>query len=106
MGSGMGQPALSLWERCSRAVVDWIPYLTLVLSTILSLGLTRGGQSWAERGLTAALVALAATWVYGMYTRAPAPRRAHPRRMAVYFAGLLVIASLLMSRQPFFFVFM
>jgi signal transduction histidine kinase len=106
MGSNMEEPALSLWERCSRAVVDWIPYLTLTVSTILSLGLTRGGQTWAERVGNAALVAVAAAWVYVMYTRAPTPRRDHPRRMAVYFAGLLTLAAFLMSRQPLFFVFM
>jgi signal transduction histidine kinase len=40
-----------------------------------------------------------------MFTRAPQPRRDHHARMAVYFVGLLVIASFLMTRHPFFFVF-
>src|SRR5206468_5854895 len=53
-----------------------------------------------------ALVVIAAAWVFWMYTRSPQPRRDHTVRMIVYFAGLLLIASLLMVRHPIFFIFM
>jgi signal transduction histidine kinase len=53
---------------------------------------------------TAALAAIAAAWVFRMFTRAPEPRRGSVR-LAIYFFGLLAIASVSMSRQPLFFVF-
>lgn len=100
----MSQPIDSAWERWSQRLADWIPYLTLAFSTILSL--VQPDQSWTERVGTAAWGALAAAWVLWMYTRAPAPRRAHSVRMILYFAGLLVLASVLMFRQPIFFLFL
>jgi signal transduction histidine kinase len=99
-GSGSGS-----WERWGRVLADWIPYLTLTIATILSLIRTPPGQTWSESGLTIALVAVAAGWVFGMYTRAPQPRRDHPARMIVYFAGLLLIAAALMLHQPLYFIF-
>jgi signal transduction histidine kinase len=100
----MLQSADSAWGRWNQVLAGWTPYITLAASTILSL--IQPGQTWTGRVETAALVALAAAWVYLMYTRAPEPRRAHSVRMVVYFAGLLALASVLMSRQPIFFVFM
>ena len=50
-------------------------------------------------------MAVAAAWVYAMFTRAPEPRREHQARMLVYFVGLMVLASLLMARNPIFFIF-
>jgi signal transduction histidine kinase len=99
----MSQSEESAWERWGKALADWTPYVTLGASTILSL--LQPGQTWTDSVETAALVALAAAWVFFMYTRAPEPRRAHSVRMIVYFAGLLALASVLMSRQPIFFVF-
>ena len=59
----------------------------------------------ASASCTLALVAVAAAWVYAMFTRAPEPRREHRRRMLVYFVGLLALASVLMTRNPLFFIF-
>jgi signal transduction histidine kinase len=98
----MSQSTDSAWERWSQAFGNWIPYLTLALSTILSLA--RPGQATPERLWTVALAAAAAAWVFFMYTRAPEPRCGSVR-MLIYFAGLLTIASVLMSRQPLFFAF-
>jgi signal transduction histidine kinase len=99
----MLQSINSAWERRDQAFSDWVPYLTLALPTILSQLQPR--QSWSERAWTVGVVALAAAWVYVMYTRSPLPRREHRVRMAIYFTGLLVLASVLMSRQLIFFVF-
>jgi signal transduction histidine kinase len=96
----------SAWERTTRALVRWIPYITLALSTILSITLTRGGETWSDRVVTAVLTLIAAGWVYVMYTRSPAPCQSHPVRMGIYFTGFLAFASVLMARQPFFFIFM
>jgi signal transduction histidine kinase len=102
--SHMSQPAGLAWERWGQALADWIPYIALAISTILSL--IQSNQTWTEYTGTFALVALAAAWVFFMYTRAPTPRHAHRVRMFLYFVGLLVLAAALMSRQPIFFVFM
>ena len=99
----MSQSRNTAWERWSQAIADWLPYSTLTISMFLSQ--VQPGQAMMERGQTAALVIAAALWVWFMYTRTPKPRRAHSARMAIYFAGLLVLASTLMVRQPVFFVF-
>jgi signal transduction histidine kinase len=94
----------SLYERWNDRLVDWCPYVTLAVASVLSLAWSNGTAG--ERLLTGALVALAALWVYLGYTRCPRPRKAHPGRMIVYFIGLLVIASLLATREYLFFIFM
>ena len=94
----------SLYERWNDRLVDWCPYVTLAVSSVLSL--TSSTDNAGERLLTAGLVAVAALWVYLGYTRAPRPRKAHPARMIVYFIGLLVIASVLAMREYLFFIFM
>ena len=49
----------------------------------------------------------AAAWIYVLFTRLPrAAARTHRVRMDVFFVGLLVLASVLMLRQPLFFIFM
>jgi signal transduction histidine kinase len=55
---------------------------------------------------TLAIAAAAAAWIYALYTRAPRPRVEQRVRMYVFFAGLLVLATILMLRQPLFFIFM
>lgn len=92
------------WERCAKALNAWIPYVTLAISTLLSL--IQPHQTVTSRLGTALLVALAAAWVFFMYTRARQPRRERPARMALYFVGMLALAGVLMRRQPIFFVFM
>jgi signal transduction histidine kinase len=92
----------SIWERWGEASLTWVPYLSLVASTVLAL--LRGG-SLIERLTTLVLVVGAGAWVYVMFSRCPEPRREARARMAVYFIGLLAFASVLMTRQPIFFIF-
>lgn len=99
----MSQPADSVWERRAEAVGTWLPYVTLAISTVLSL--LQPGKSWAERGEIVGLVVLAAAWVFLLYTREAKSHRENRVRTVLYFAGLLGFASLLMARQPLFFVF-
>jgi signal transduction histidine kinase len=101
--SSTSQSAEAGWERWSQMIGDWLPYVTLAISTILSL--LQPGQTWTESLGTLALAALSAVWVFLMYTRAPTDKHAQPVRMIVYFGGLLVLASVLMFRQSLFFVF-
>lgn len=91
------------WERLDRALGVWLPYITLAIPTTLSLA--QSGQTWSDRGWTAAGAAIAAVWVFALYTCAPQPRQAHPVRMAAYVVGLLAIGTALMARQSIFFVF-
>jgi signal transduction histidine kinase len=91
------------WDRWTTASLVLIPWLTLAASTAIAL--LRSDHYPGERLGTLALVAVTATWVYAMFSRAPEPRREHQARMVVYFVGLLVLASLLMARNPMFFIF-
>jgi signal transduction histidine kinase len=100
----MAQPADSSWERWDRSIGEWIPYVTLAISLIV--GLIQPGQSPTDLAVTVGLAVLAALWVFGLYTRAPRPRDANQLRMILYFTGLMVIGSVLMSRQAIYFVFM
>ena len=104
LAPGSPPPAPSLYERWGERLTDWCSYVTLALSAVLSLAWTN--DSAGERLLTAGLVVLAVLWVFFGYTRAPRPRQAHPVRMVVYFIGLLVIASLLATREYLFFIFL
>jgi signal transduction histidine kinase len=79
-----------------------VPYLLLAAATLLA-GLT-GGWSWSEWLGTLALSLLAAGWILWLVTLHPAwaERR---RLMALYYAGLLVLIGLLMTRSPWFGLF-
>lgn len=92
----------SIWERWGEASLTWVPYLSLAASAVLAL--LRAGPL-QERLTTVALVVGAGAWVYVMFTRVPEPRREARARMAIYFIGLMVFASVLMARQPIFFIF-
>lgn len=100
----MSPSAASAWERWGERLESWSPYLTLAIAALLSLA--QPGQSWATHLVTSLWVALAAAWVFVMYTRAPEPRREHRLRMRIYFVGLLALATVLTLRHPIFFVFM
>lgn len=99
----MSQSTESVWDRWGNILGTWLPYVLLGISTGLSLIFP--GQSRSGSGGTIVLVALAAAWVFALHTRAPRPRHIHRARMILYFAGMLVFASILMSRHMIFFVF-
>jgi signal transduction histidine kinase len=92
------------WERWNDRLLGWCAYILLAIPTVLLvLGATRDP---AGRPITLAIVALAAAWIFLVFTRLPMPRLAHRLRMRVYFVGLLLLASILMTREPLFFIFM
>lgn len=101
---GSPRPAPSLYERWGDRLTDWCAFVFLALSTILSLSWSR--EAVGERLLTAGVVAIAVAWVLLMYMRTPRPKQAHPVRMIIYFIGLLVIASVLTTRENLFFIFL
>jgi signal transduction histidine kinase len=97
------EAAEAAWERWSKATLEWVPYVTLAVSTVFAF--VPPIRDPAERVGTVALAAIAGAWVYVMFTRAPAPRPEHRGRMIVYFVGMLAVASVLMARYPLFFIF-
>lgn len=91
----------SRWERGYEKALAWMPYVTLSISTILSL--TAQGP-WRERAITLGLAAVAAAWVFVVYT-ITASRRRKQSWLRLYFVGLIVITAVLMIRNPIFFAF-
>jgi signal transduction histidine kinase len=83
-------------------MVERVPYLLLAAATLLA-GLT-GGWSWSEWLGTLALALLTAGWILWFVTLHPAwaERR---RLMAFYYAGLVALIGLLMTRNPWFGLF-
>jgi len=92
------------WERFSDAMLDWGGYLLLAFATFL--GVSSGDPDPLWKATTLGIAAVAAGWLYVGYTRRPLPNVDHRLRLDVFFVGLLVLASILMLRQPLFFVFM
>ena len=92
------------WERIGDAMVGWCGYVLLAIATSIVLLTSDRDATWGA--VTLAIAAVAAAWNYLMYTRLPPPRQAHRLRVAVFFVGLLLLASILMLRQPVFFIFM
>jgi signal transduction histidine kinase len=83
--------------------VAWTPWILLATSVAITLVVSAAPRQ--DRALTFGLAALAAAWVYLLFTRAPRPRLDHQPRMRAYVVGLIALATLLMLREPFFFVF-
>jgi signal transduction histidine kinase len=105
----MSGPTKPTWERFGDAMLDWGGYVLLALATFI--GVSAGDPNTRApdplwRPTTLAIAAGAAIWIYILYTRRPMPNIAHRARLAVFFVGLLVLASILMVRHPLFFVFM
>ena len=71
-----------------------------------SWAISAGDPDLGWRLTTLAIAAGAAVWMYVLYTRRPEPNKDHLLRLDVFFVGLLVFASVLMLRQPLFFIFM
>ncbi len=92
------------WERFADAMLDWGGYLLLAFATFL--GVSAGDPDPGWRLTTLGIAAVAAGWLYVGYTRRPLPNSDHLVRLDVFFVGLLVLASILMLRQPLFFIFM
>jgi signal transduction histidine kinase len=93
------------WKRFSSAMLDWGGYVLLGVATALAVGAGGVGDP-AWRLTTVALAVGAGLWIYLLYTRRPLPNSDHRIRLAVFFVGLLALASMLMLRHSLFFIFM
>jgi signal transduction histidine kinase len=92
------------WDQVNEALVDSCGYVLLAVATFL--GVIGGDGEAAWRLTTLGIAAGAAAWIYVMYTRLPRPKKDQRLRIIVFFVGLLVFASVLLIRQPVFFIFM
>jgi signal transduction histidine kinase len=92
------------WDRVNESLVDSCGYLLLAVATVL--GFVEGDTDGVWRLTTVGIAAAAAAWIYVMYTRLPRPKKEQRLRILVFFVGLLVFASVLLLRQPVFFIFM
>ena len=80
--------------QMARAVIDWVPWVMLAFSAILTVVLYQDHWATGSPLVPLLLCGLAAAWTLGMYTLRPAWRD-RPRRMAVFVAVLLVIMSVM-----------
>jgi signal transduction histidine kinase len=92
------------WERFGDTMVGWCGYALLAPATVLAL--LAGPRTPGWQLTTLAIIAAAATWIYLLFTRMPVPRLEHRLRVSVFFVGVLALATVLMLRQPAFFIFM
>jgi signal transduction histidine kinase len=88
------------WERRLERVVDVVPYVALVMSTVLAV-LVAPLFPGPPLVVTLALAALAGAWMLWHTTLHPAwaERRG---RMAVYFAGLVAFIAALVLSNPLY----
>jgi signal transduction histidine kinase len=91
------------WERRGVALNATIAYWLLAIPTAIVLVWPAPGLEW--RLVLVAVVAATAAWVYVVFTRSPRPWQDHPVRMAIYMAGFLVLAGVLMKISPLFLIF-
>jgi signal transduction histidine kinase len=88
-----------VWEHRERKLTAVLPYAMLALSAGLTVVIRHAErQAWL---LDLALCGLAAVWMICVYTLVPA-WRTRPRGRAVFFAGIIAIATLLVIRDPWF----
>src|SRR4051794_15026691 len=92
------------WDGISDLLLDVGGYGLLALATVLAITASGADPAWSAT--TLAIAALAAAWIHLGWTRLPVPRRDHQRRLLVFFVGLVALATILMLRQPLFFIFM
>ena len=90
------------WERWNDRSLETAPYLFLAISTFFAV--LRPDREPNDRLLTLALVGMTIAWIYVLFTAA-GPGRRPPLRLFIYFVGLIVLAVLLMNRNPMFFIF-
>ncbi|WP_165367357.1 sensor histidine kinase, partial [Phytoactinopolyspora endophytica] len=91
------------WDCAWEKVQLLVPWVLLAPPAVISQ--LPAGQSWTERAVTLGLVVAAAGWVFFGNTRVPQALRERGYHVVVYFAGLLVLFTALMSRDMVFLLF-
>jgi len=95
------ESSFSVWERGFERVVEWIPYVTLIISLALAL---LGARTWPDRLAAIGLATAAALWTLFTFTLRH-ERRQDRTWTLVYYAGFLAFAVVAMALVPAFFVY-
>src|SRR5262245_12662170 len=90
------------WERRYDRAFAWIPYITLAIGSVLS---QFRAQPWSERLVTFGIVLLAAGWTWVTTADVGPTYRTNQVKIRIYFVGFLALATLLIVRDPMFFVY-
>jgi signal transduction histidine kinase len=88
---------LDVWERRQQSAIAISPYAGLTVSAVITLIVMHG----AALLIDLSLCALVTAWIVWMFTLHPAWRN-RPPLMAVFFAGLVAITTVLVIRAPWF----
>ena len=88
---------LDHWERRALPLLNLMPYVLLVISTALAVGIDHG--SGAKLAVDVAGSALCALWMLWLITLHPAWEQ-RPVRMGVFFGGLMAFAAVLVVNDP------
>jgi DNA-binding CsgD family transcriptional regulator len=88
---------LDHWERRALPLLNLMPYVLLVISTALAVGIDHGNG--AKLALDLAGSALCALWMLWLITLHPAWEQ-RPVRMGVFFVGLMAFAAVLVVNDP------
>ena len=90
------------WEKWVNSFFVWIPYVTLGVSVVL---VQVGDRSTSDRLAIVALTLIAAAWTWLTFTRLGPPTRVAQWPLRFYFAGFLVLAALLVFREPIYLIY-
>ena len=90
------------WESGVDRVFFWLPYPTLLVSAVLAWF---GQPDADERVWSIGLAVAAAVWTALTFSRYGTPTQQRQRTLYVYFAGYLVIATLMMLQTPVFVIY-
>ena len=90
------------WEKWVNSFFVWMPYVTLGASVVLA---QIGERSTSDRLAVVALTLVAAAWTWLTFTRLGPPTRVAQWPLRLYFAGFLVLAALLVLREPIYLVY-
>jgi signal transduction histidine kinase len=97
--SGPSTFSAGVWERAERRLTAALPYAMLALSAGLTVVIRKSEhQAWL---LDLALCGLAAAWLICLHTLVPGWRD-RPSGQAVFFTGMIAIATVLLIRDPWF----
>lgn len=90
------------WERWVNSFFVWVPYATLAASLVLA---QVGDHTGTDRLVVVGLTLVAAAWTWLTFTRLGPPTRVAQWSLRLYFVGFVVIAAVLVVRQPIYLVY-
>ena len=90
------------WESWVNSFFLWVPYATLGASLVLA---QVGDYTTTNRVVIVVLTMVAAAWTWLTFTRLGPPTRVPQWSLRLYFVGFIVVAAVLVVRQPIYLVY-